>query len=145
MVMWVVYATFINFTYTLYVNVEFFYKRTLLISTGTIIAAIVNVVLNGMFLKQYGYQFGTISTLISYVALLIFHMIIVNCVMKKNVTDNIFVVAIVILIFVITCILHLFLDVFIYRILIGVIGELVIGGITYGLYRKYGIPNFNIE
>lgn len=145
MVMWVVYATFINFTYTLYVNVEFFYKRTMLISTGTIIAAIVNVVLNGMFLKQYGYLFGAISTLISYVALLMFHMIIVNCVMKKNVTDNIFVVAIVILIFVITCILHLFLDEFIYRILIGVIGELVIGGITYGLYRKYGIPNFNIE
>lgn len=27
MVMWVVYATFINFAYTLYVNVEFFYKK----------------------------------------------------------------------------------------------------------------------
>lgn len=97
MVMWVVYATFINFAYTLYVNVEFFYKKTMLISVGTIMAAIVNVLLNILFLKRFGYQFGAVSTLLSYLALLFFHMIIVNVVLKKNVTDNAFVIAIVIL------------------------------------------------
>lgn len=145
MVMWVVYATFINFTYTLYVNVEFFYKKTMLISTGTIMAAVVNILLNGLFLRRFGYQFGAISTLISYLALLIFHMIIVNFVMKKNVTDNVFVIAIVLLILGMTFALHSCLDSLIHRVLIGITCEVIITLIAFILYKKYGKPNFNLE
>ena len=145
MVMWVVYATFINFAYTLYVNVEFFYKKTMLISVGTIMAAIVNVFLNILFLKRFGYQFGAVSTLLSYLALLFFHMIIVNSVLKKNVTDNAFVIAIVILMLGMTFVLHACLDSLLYRILIGFICEGIIALIAYVLYRRYGKPNFNLE
>ena len=145
MVMWVVYATFINFAYTLYVNVEFFYKKTILISVGTIMAAIVNVFLNILFLKRFGYQFGAVSTLLSYLALLFFHMIIVNSVLKKNVTDNAFVIAIVILMLGMTFVLHACLDSLLYRILIGFICEGIIALIAYVLYRRYGKPNFNLE
>ena len=145
MVMWVVYATFINFTYTLYVNVEFFYKKTMLISTGTIMAAVVNILLNGLFLRRFGYQFGAISTLISYLALLIFHMIIVNFVMKKNVTDNVFVIAIVLLILGMTFALHSCLDSLVQRLLIGIICEAIIVLIAFILYKKYGKPNLNLE
>lgn len=145
MVMWVVYATFINFTYTLYVNVEFFYKKTMLISTGTIMAAVVNILLNGLFLRRFGYQFGAISTLISYLALLIFHMIIVNFVMKKNVTDNVFVIAIVLLILGMTFALHSCLDSLIHRVLIGITCEVIITLIAFILYKKCGKPNFNLE
>lgn len=145
MVMWVVYATFINFAYTLYVNVEFFYKKTMLISVGTIMAAIVNVFLNILFLKRFGYQFGAVSTLLSYLALLFFHMIIVNSVLKKNVTDNAFVIAIVILMLGMTFVLHACLDSLLYRILIGLICEGIIALIAYVLYRRYGKPNFNLE
>lgn len=145
MVMWVVYATFINFAYTLYVNVEFYYKKTMLISSGTIMAAVVNIVLNGLFLKRFGYQFGAISTLISYLALLIFHMIIVNFVIKKNVTDNIFVIGIVTLMLIMTFMLHACIDSFIERVVLGVICEIVIVAIAYFLYKKYGKPDFSLE
>ena len=145
MVMWVVYATFINFTYTLYVNVEFFYKKTMLISTGTIMAALVNILLNGLFLKRFGYQFGAISTLISYLALLIFHMIIVNFVIKKNVTDNVFVIAIALLVLGMTFALHSCLDSLIHRLFIGIVCEGIITVIALGLYKKHGNPNFNLE
>lgn len=145
MVMWVVYATFINFAYTLYVNVEFYYKKTMLISSGTIMAAVVNIVLNGLFLKRFGYQFGAISTLISYLALLIFHMIIVNFVIKKNVTDNIFVIGIVTLMLIMTFMLHACIDSFIERVVLGVICEIVIVAIAYFLYKKYGKPDFSFE
>lgn len=144
MVMWVVYATFINFTYTLYVNVEFYYKKTMLISSGTIMAAVVNIVLNGLFLKRFGYQFGATSTLISYLALLIFHMIIVNFVIKKNVTDNIFVIGIVTLMLIMTFALHACIDSFIERVVLGVICEIVIVAIAYFLYKKYGKPDFSL-
>ena len=94
-VMWIVYAVFLNFTYTLYVNVEFYYLKSNWISTGTIAAAVINCGLNLFFLKRYGYVFGAYSTVISYAALLVFHMIIVNCVLKKRYMDNRFVVAVV--------------------------------------------------
>ena len=42
-IMWVVFATFLNFTHTLYVNIEFFHRKTALISSGTILAALINV------------------------------------------------------------------------------------------------------
>ena len=144
-VMWIVYAEFINFTYTLYVNVEFFYKKTMLISMGTVMAAIVNVLLNLLFLKKLGYQFGAVSTIISYLALLIFHMFIVNFVLKRNVTDNLFVTFIVILMLGITYCLHYCLDSLLERVIIGICAELSIIGLVYFLYKKYGKPVLILE
>ncbi|MCI8584233.1 MAG: oligosaccharide flippase family protein [Dorea sp.] len=145
MVMWVVYAAFINFTYTLYVNVEFFYGKTMLISVGTIMAALINVFLNLFFLQEFGYQFGAISTTVSYVALLIFHMFIVNFILKKNVTDNIFVILVVLFMLGTTLCLHSCLNSLLQRVLLGVCAELVILGIVYFLYKKYGKPDLNLE
>lgn len=144
-VMWIVYAEFINFTYTLYVNVEFFYKKTMLISMGTVMAAIVNVLLNLFFLKKLGYQFGAVSTIISYLALLIFHIFIVNFVLKRNVTDNLFVTFIVTLMLGITFCLHYCLDSLLERVIIGICAELAIIGIVYFLYKKYGKPVLVLE
>lgn len=145
MVMWIVYAAFISFSYTLYVNVEFFYGKTMLISVGTIMAAIVNVLLNFLFLKKFGYQFGAISTIISYLALLIFHMFIVNFIIRKNVTDNIFVILVILLMLVITLSLRCFLNSLMQRVLVGIGAEMVIVGIVCFLYRKYGKPDLNLE
>lgn len=52
-IMWVVFATFLNYTYTLYVNIEFFHRKTALISSGTVLTAFINVVLNYMFLEMF--------------------------------------------------------------------------------------------
>lgn len=144
-VMWIIYAEFINFTYTLYVNVEFFYKKTMLISMGTVMAAIMNVLLNLLFLKKVGYQFGAVSTIISYLALLIFHMFIVNFVLKRNVADNVFVTFMVILMLGFTFCLHYCLDSLLKRVIIGICAELAIIGIVYFLYKKYGKPVLVLE
>ena len=135
----------INSAYTLYVNVEFFYKKTRLISMGTVMAAIVNVLLNLLFLKKMGYQFGAVSTIISYLALLIFHMFIVNFVLKRNVTDNLFVTFIVILMLGITFCLHYCLGSLLERVIIGICAELAIIGLVYFLYKKYGKPVLILE
>ena len=144
MVMWVVYAAFINFTYTLYVNVEFFYRKTILISIGTIMAAVVNVLLNMFFLERFGYQFGAVSTLISYLALLVFHMIIVNFILKKNVTDNVFVISVVFLMLGITFCLQHSLNSLMQRVIVGIGSEFLIIGIVYFLYKKYGKPDLSL-
>ena len=135
-IMWVVFATFINFTYTIYVNIEFFEKRTALISTGTIIAAIINVVLNALFLKKYGYQFGVVSTVIAYLALLCFHCFIVNYILKSHVVDNIFIWFVVICMIGMTIVMHTIRGNLPLRITIGMVGAVVVMVALFGWYKK---------
>lgn len=70
-----VLSNYIIFVYTLFVNVEHFYKKTIFISINTCIAAVTNIVLNIFFIKWFGYKGAAYTTLISYVISLILHMI----------------------------------------------------------------------
>jgi O-antigen/teichoic acid export membrane protein len=69
---------FFNLPYSLFTNVEFFEKRTIYISIGTGAAAILNVVLNIWLLPVLGYVAAAWTTLVSYVALFVFHALIVR-------------------------------------------------------------------
>lgn len=137
-ILWIVFATFLNFTYTLYVNIEFFHRRTALISSGTIMAAIINVVLNLLFLQRFGYGFAAASTVISYFAMLVFHGIIVNKVLKIKIVDNAFLCVVVISIFVVTIVMQLFLQVLFARVLFGLIVDAIIAWIGWMIYKKIG-------
>lgn len=70
-----VLSNYIVFVYTLFVNVEHFYKKTIFISINTCIAAISNIILNIIFIKLFGYKGAAYTTLISYVISLVLHMI----------------------------------------------------------------------
>ncbi|PHU34445.1 hypothetical protein CSX01_10035 [Pseudobutyrivibrio ruminis] len=135
-ILWIVFATFLNFTYTLYVNIEFFYRKTALISLGTFMAAIINVSLNILFLKEYGYYFAAVSTVISYGALLLFHAIIVNYALKIKLVDGLFLFSVVLLVFGVTGLLQLFLDSIIIRIFIGMIFECISAVVLFIMYKR---------
>lgn len=70
-----VFSNFVIFAYSLYVNVEHFYKKTIFISINTCIAAGSNIVLNIFFIKWFGYKGAAYTTLISYVISLGLHML----------------------------------------------------------------------
>ncbi len=70
----VVLANYIIFAYTLYVNVEHFYKETKFITFNTLIAAGTNLLLNFIFIPKYGYTAAAFTTLFSYVVSLILHV-----------------------------------------------------------------------
>lgn len=70
-----VLSNFIIFIYTLYVNIEHYYKKTVFISINTCIAALTNIGLNIFFIKWFGYKGAAYTTLISYVISLILHML----------------------------------------------------------------------
>ncbi|MFW5794636.1 MAG: oligosaccharide flippase family protein [Bacillota bacterium] len=72
------------FLYTLYIKYSLYYKKTYLVSICTIIAGIVNVVLNYAFIPKYGYKFAAISTVISYFLLFIFHFSNVKYILKEK-------------------------------------------------------------
>ena len=62
----VVISNFIIFSYTLYVNIEHYYKKTVGITINTTIAALINIVLNYLLIPVFGYVAAAYTTLISY-------------------------------------------------------------------------------
>lgn len=64
-----------HFAYSLYVNVEFYNKKQTRIAIGTILAAVLNILLNIVFVPRYGYVAAAYTTLAGYLCLFIFHFI----------------------------------------------------------------------
>ena len=67
----VVLANYVIFAYSLYVNIEHYYKKTPYITVNTIIAAASNIVLN--FIPRYGYIAAAYTTLASYLISFMLH------------------------------------------------------------------------
>lgn len=64
---------FYQFMYSLYVNIEFFHKKTRYIPIGTVAASFINIFLNILLIPIYGYTVAGYTTLIGYIFLFIFH------------------------------------------------------------------------
>ena len=71
-----------QFIYSLYVNIEFYHKKQFNIAISTMTAAIINIILNFLLLKKFGYIIAAYTTLIGYIVLLFMHYLSVrklNC------------------------------------------------------------------
>ncbi|MBO4926910.1 MAG: oligosaccharide flippase family protein [Clostridiales bacterium] len=66
-----------QFLYTLFVNVEQFSKKTVGMAFASISAAILNYVLNTIFIPRYGYIAAAYTTLAGFAWLLLAHMLLV--------------------------------------------------------------------
>ena len=69
----IVLANYLIFMYTLYVNVEHFYKKTRVIFVNTVLCAVVNIILNYLFIPYFGYVAAAFTTLVSYLLAFILH------------------------------------------------------------------------
>lgn len=76
----------IQFVYTLYVNIEFFEKKTTYISLATAGATVINIALNYYAIPRWGYIAAAYTTVIGYLFTFLFHYIV--C--KKIGYDNLF-------------------------------------------------------
>lgn len=59
--------------YTFFVNVEMYYKKTLGISTRTVISGLFNLITNLIFIPTFGYTAAAYTTLASYILLFVLH------------------------------------------------------------------------
>ena len=66
-----------QFLYTMFVNVEQFSKKTVGMAIATILAAMMNYVLNNYYIPKYGYIAAAYTTFVSYLFLLFEHMFLV--------------------------------------------------------------------
>lgn len=72
------------FLYSLPANLEFYLKKTHIISLGTILAGAINVFLNYIFIPTFGYSAAAFTTLVSYIFLFAFHYFNARILFKKN-------------------------------------------------------------
>lgn len=69
----IILANYFIYIYSLYINVEHFYKKTKIITINTFVAAIVNIILNFILIPKYGYFAAAYTTMASYLIALILH------------------------------------------------------------------------
>lgn len=86
-----------QFMYTLFVNVEQYYKVTMGMALASISAAIINFFLNLILIPRFGYEAAAYTTMISYLWLLGVHMFIVYKIGHKKIYNYKFFVVLSIL------------------------------------------------
>lgn len=84
----VILAFVFQFVYSLYVNIETFCKKQRFIAMGTAIAAILNVILNFLFIPIFGYVAAAYTTLAGYVVLFGIHFFLINRMGKAGWYDS---------------------------------------------------------
>lgn len=98
-----------QFVYSFYVNIETYNKKQNYIAIGTIIAAIINIVLNLIFINLFGYIAAAYTTLIGYMALYLIHYFLVRKLNFDSCYDNKFFIKYLIIItfsIIIVCLLY---------------------------------------
>lgn len=124
-------GVFFTFLYSLPAEVEYYYKKTSFIAIGTIIAAVLNIVLCMIFVPVYGYIAAIYITISTYVLYFFAHMLIAYNITKGALPFNIksiftYITAVVLSLIIVQS----FLDVFFVRLIIGVAWAII-------LYSKY--------
>lgn len=76
-----VYCTFI---YTLFVDVEIYYNGGIFVTLGSVLATIINIILNYIFIPKYGYIAAAYTTFISYLITAIMHYFFLKTILKRN-------------------------------------------------------------
>lgn len=77
-------SVFFQFLYTFFAVFEFYYEKTKYITIATMVGAVVNVILNYIFIKIYGYYAAGYTTLICFILYAVFHYIFMNKLIKQN-------------------------------------------------------------
>lgn len=86
----IIVGLFFLFLYTIPVSIEYYYKETKYIAITTFASAIVNIVLNYIFIQLLGYKAAAYTTACSYFVMFITHWIISKRVMRKFCSEDLF-------------------------------------------------------
>ena len=82
-------SIYFMFLYAMFSTIEYYYQKTKYISFATMVCAILNIILNFIFIKLFGYYAAGYTTLICYIGLSIIHYIFYNKVIKEEMNVNV--------------------------------------------------------
>lgn len=77
-------GVYFTFLYGVVANIEYYYKKTKFIAIGTALAALINIVLNVLTVKQFGYEIAVYVNVVTYVLYFIFHLLIARTISRDS-------------------------------------------------------------
>lgn len=77
-------SLFFTFLYSLYANIEFYYEENFFIMFASIGAALLNIILNYIFIRIYGFAAAGYTTLACYILYALFHYLFSSHVLRKH-------------------------------------------------------------
>ena len=80
-------SSYFTFIYNICSIVELYYERNKRIMIASVLAAVINVILNYIFIPIYGFIAAGYTTLVSYIILSLLHFIFLNCIRKEEMND----------------------------------------------------------
>lgn len=84
----IVLGLYFSFLSSLFANVEFYYKKNIFVTIATTCAAILNIILNFIFIPKFGFIAAGYTTLIGYIALTIAHFIFMRKIQPQKIYDT---------------------------------------------------------
>lgn len=81
-------SVFFTFSYNFFAVFEFYYEKTKLIAAATCAAASLNIVLNFIFIKIFGYYAAGYTTLVCYMAYALFHMLFMRKICRERLNNE---------------------------------------------------------
>lgn len=86
---WIIFpvavGTFMQYLYQFFGVIEIYCKKTVYMAIGSCGAAVVNFILNMIFIPRYGYIAASYTTLMSYFLLMLFHFVITKIIYNKKI------------------------------------------------------------
>lgn len=81
-------SVFFIFLYSMFSAIEHFYEKTGFIAIATCVSAILNLILNYIFIVKYGYYAAGYTTLVCYICLALSHYLFYRCILKEKFQDT---------------------------------------------------------
>lgn len=76
-------SVYFSFAYTYFAVFEFYYKKTIIIAIATVVGAVLNILLNHVFLQIFGYYAAGYTTLACYMIFAVAHYVAMTYVCNK--------------------------------------------------------------
>ena len=84
----VVMSVYFMFSYSYFAAFEFYFKKTGYIAVATMVGAVLNIVLNYIFIRFYGYYAAGYTTLICYIIYAVAHYVFMSRICKEFLNGN---------------------------------------------------------
>ncbi len=141
----VIASCFFQFLYGYFSLMELYSKRTELIALGSVVAAVLKIVLNLFFIPKFGFVGAAYSTMLAYAALLSYHWLVFRHIFKHKIFAEKQILFLVLLSIMCTIVLEMSYNTYLirYALLIIILTPIIIiyRGLIKELFRKYFLRN----
>lgn len=81
-------SVYFTFVYSLFSNVEFYFGQTKYVMVASVVGAILNIILNAMFIPKYGFIAAGYTTLFCYFTFMVMHFLFMRKVCSKQIGEE---------------------------------------------------------